>query len=356
MFLNPLHIIIIVLVILIIVLFFCKNSVDQKRCNQPFFIPIQENINNHQNIEKFDTEKASKYNPLFGGKEIGFKSSKENGKMSFFVYTIDYDNNSLMEYDIIKNVSNIDSNFIKYDDNNEIGKKITINKPTSIRTCVTNNKNYITSFDKNSVYIVDTTDILENIEKTTIKTGKGPTYIDLYRPNDDDTIYGYTSNYDDNTVSILDLNENKNIKNIDVGKNPSFVCVAEKKKILFVANYSDNTISCFNLDNSGNVEKIDDYDTGKGPTSIEIDPDETQIFVTNYGDGTISVFHISEDEDQNKKIIKGSPIKIYDMAKPYSIDFNTKNKTGVILTNKGVYLFDTNNNDELIPVKFEPFP
>ena len=344
MFLNPLYIIIIVLIIFIIVLFFHKSSIDQKRNNQSYFVPLKNIVDQRKYIEEFteNTSTTSKYNPLFGGKEIGFKAVKEGEKMNFFVYTVNYNNNNLMEYDIIKNTKDIDSNFISFN-NNKIGE-VPIDKPTSIRTCLTNNKNYITSYDKNSVYIVDTSDILKSTEKTIIQTGKGPTYIDLYRP-DDKNIYGYTSNYNDDTVSILNLTTNEKIDDIKVGKNPSFVCVAEKKKILFVANYTDNNISCFKLDESGKTTKISDYPTGKGPTCIEIKPNESKIYVTNYEDGTISIFNINEDN----KISQDKPVEIPNNAKPYSIDFNTKNSTGAVLTDNGIYLIDTANKNKLTP-------
>ena len=300
---------------------------------------------NQQYLEKFSKATTKTYNSMYGGKEISFKAVKDNdGKMKFFVYIINYNNNNLIEYDILKNIKNINSNFISYD-NNEIGKEIKINKPTSIRTCITNNKNYITSFNDNKIYIIDTSDILKKTENfIDLGENKGPTYIDLYRPDNKDNIYGYTSNYNDNTVSILDLNNNKKIKDIKVGKNPSFVCVAEKKQILFVANYSSNNISCFDLDKSGNTKEIEDIEVGKNPTCIEINSEETKIYITNYGDSTISVFNIENN------IIEDSIIKIPNEAKPYSIDFNTTNKIGAILTNKGIYLIDTakDNNLELV--------
>ena len=328
---------------------------DQTRNNQPYFVPVQPYNYDKQYdkpykdkyIEKFTKGTTKEYNSMYGGKEIAFKGVKEkDGKMNFFVYTANYQNNNVMEYDIIKNI-NLDNDFIEYD-NNKIGKEVKIDKPSSIRTCITNNKNYVTSFEDNKIYVIDTSSQLKNAEKY-IKLGedKGPTYIDLYRPNDN-TIYGYTSNYNDNTVSILDLNNNTKIEDIKVGKNPSFVCVAEKKKLLFVANYSDNNISCYKLDESGKATKMTEHKTGKNPTCIEINPSETHIYITNYGDSTISVFDI----DEEKNINDGTPIEIPDGAKPYSIDFNTKNSTGAILTNKGVYLINTEENNNLKLVDF----
>ena len=144
MFSNPLFIVIIILLIFIFILLVYKNLIYKTRSEKTYFVPVQQYKDLY--IEKFTKSTTKKYNSIFGGKEISFKAVKENdGKMNFFVYTSNYEKNNVIEYDIIKNIDNIDADFIEYD-NNKIGKEVKIDKPTSIRTCLTNNKNYITSF------------------------------------------------------------------------------------------------------------------------------------------------------------------------------------------------------------------
>ena len=237
--------------------------------------------------------------------------------------------------------------------------------------------NYISSFKHNKIYIIDKNNKLIN----NIKTGRGPTCIDIYINNK--SIYGYVSNYISNTISILDLKNNKKIRDINIlttpsirsndkkneiddttlsiskketfsnlinGRNPSFVCVAKKKKILFVLCFTNSTIYAYDLKNNPeNPTKINIDDNNSKitePTCIGITPQEDKIYITNARNSTISIYNISEDN----KITKGENIEF--KSQPYSINFNSTNKIGVILTNNGIYLIDTDNKNNLTLINF----
>lgn len=389
---NPFFILIIIFIIFIVILIYI-NLIQQKKNYQPYFIQVKKNIDNSIYIEEFLQNSQNSGNPikLLSGKKIEFITEKNK----FLIYLINYHNNKFVKLELEKDITKY--SFTKlYDSSRTDNNAIKINSPIFIKTNLNNNMNYISSFKDNTIYIIDKNNKLIN----NIKTGEGPTCIDIYINNK--SIYGYVSNYISNTISILDLKNNKKIRDIKIlttpsirsndkkneidyttlsikkekfsnlinGRNPSFVCVAKKKKILFVLCFTNSTIYAYDLKNNPeNPTKINIDDNNSKiiePTCIGITPQEDKIYITNSGNSTISIYNISKDNEitkgENIEIIKGENIeitkdenievksRIYSM--PYSINFNSTNKIGVILTNNGIYLIDTDNKNNLTLVNF----
>ena len=89
-------------------------------------------------------------------------------------------------------------------------------------------------------------------EKSTIKVGKSPKRC-LLLPEETKI---YVTNYQDNSISVIDCKEQKVIKTIDVGKNPAGMALWEEKKRLYVANGGSNTISIIDIITDQPVKEI----------------------------------------------------------------------------------------------------
>lgn len=371
---NNIFFIIITILLLIIILFLCKKYYDQNKLNTIKFLQpnsiddgvFHKSVDLSDSLLKFDEQSFIKmnknknknkipqlkkknkikynnrlYKSLYSGQKIGFITHNHK---NYHTYIIDFYKNKLIEYDLLKHSNSPIEQLVEFKDK-PIVNEITIKKPTSIRTCLQNNTNYITSFTKKKVYLIDVANEMMKFKGSiNIGNNKGATYIDLYRNLEENINYGYTSNFNNHTVSILDLNKKIKIKDIKVGQNPIFVCVCEKNKLLCVANFSDNNIYFFNLSDPENPKKIGEFNTGINPTCIETD--NGKIYVTNCNSSSLSIFTIN-----NNKITKEKDIPVPNNEKIYSIDLNKNANCGVILTSKNIYIIDT-NKDKLTKLEF----
>ena len=103
---------------------------------------------------------------------------------------------------------------------------------------------------------------------------------------DDPTRRVYVANNDDDTVSVIDENNYKNITKIPVGKNPSAIANDDLTRNIYVANQGDDTVSVIDENNYKNITKIP---VGKNPSAIANDDLTRNIYVANQGDNSISI-------------------------------------------------------------------
>ena len=102
--------------------------------------------------------------------------------------------------------------------------------------------------------------------------------------------YAYITNYEDDTVSVIDTSNNKVTDNVKVGKQPSGVAVNSMGTKVYVTNYEDDTVSV--IDTSNN-KVTDNVKVGKQPSGVAVNSMGTKVYVTNYDDNTVSVIDTS---------------------------------------------------------------
>ena len=109
----------------------------------------------------------------------------------------------------------------------------------------------------------------------------------------------YVANYLDNTVSVIDGENNTKIGNdIPVGEGPTGIGVNSNTNMMYVANYLDNTVSV--IDGENNTKIGNDIPVGKGPGDIGVNSDTNTIYVANNWDNSVSVI----DGKANKVVAK----------------------------------------------------
>jgi len=382
---HPFSLLIIILLIIIIGLLVYKNIQCQKKPAIYYrgslelakdSMPIQTEtfINNNERkksrankIEHFQIIPKTKFDYRYGGKDIAFTIYKINEtSQEHYAYIVNYSNNKVDEYNLNKSINQDNTDFIVSSKSENTIANITLLQPTSIRTCTSTRQHYITSLANNKIYIIDSTKKLTNemlnSPDNQIDLGlsvSGTTYIDLYRIKDTSdpskltTNIGYTSNFNNNSISVIDLNSKKKLKDITVENNPVYVCTSEENKLLFVANLSSNSVSYFSLEDPKNPKLLGKLSVTKGtfnkPSCIEITPDQSKIYVANSGSNEIFSFNINKSATNfSEKVTFNKIIIVPDVTNVYSIDFNNIETIGSVVTNNGIFLLDSTINDNEI--------
>lgn len=96
------------------------------------------------------------------------------------------------------------------------------------------------------------------------------------------------------SVSVIDLNKNIQIKNIEVGLHPSGMVFSSDKSLLFVACANSDIISVINTETDEVIDEISvrmkpGLPFGSSPNALTISPDGKQLFVANGTDNAICV-------------------------------------------------------------------
>ena len=140
---------------------------------------------------------------------------------------------------------------------------------------------YISNNSDNTVSVVNTND---NTVKAVIAVGTAPYGVSV----SPDGSMVYVSNKGTNNVSVINTATNKVVATIAVGNTPAAVCVTPNGKSVYVSNYIGNTVSVINAANNTITATIP---VGTTPNSVCVSPDGTKIYVVNAGDNTMSVIN-----------------------------------------------------------------
>ena len=122
--------------------------------------------------------------------------------------------------------------------------------------------------------------IEDNAIKEEIKVGYGPEYMEI-RP--DGKVF-YVANMS-SSISVVDLTDNKVIKDIDSGITPRGLSFTKDGSRLFVVDMHNNTLSVIDPQKHEVINKIP---IGKNPEYVELSPHETIAYVANLGSDTVS--------------------------------------------------------------------
>ncbi|MCB9208818.1 MAG: bifunctional YncE family protein/alkaline phosphatase family protein [Ignavibacteriales bacterium] len=104
------------------------------------------------------------------------------------------------------------------------------------------------------------------------------------------------------SVSVIDLNLNINVKNIDVGLHPTSMVLNQEKTLLYIACANSDLISVIDTKNDIVVNQIDvkmdkDLPFGSAPNALTLSNDGNKLFVANGTDNAICVIDLA---NQNK--------------------------------------------------------
>ena len=167
--------------------------------------------------------------------------------------------------------------------------------------------------------------------KDEIKVGSGPEYVEA-RPPDGRILY--VANLW-SPISVVDLEENRVIRNIDSGVTPHGLSFTKDGSRLFIVNMHSNTLSVID---SQKHEIIKTIPVGKNPEYVKLSPDERFAYVTNLGEDTVSKIDL-----RNLEVIKS---KIPVGKGPHGIAFSEHGEVAYISNMKSndVSVIDTSTD------------
>ena len=159
---------------------------------------------------------------------------------------------------------------------------------------------YVSCGESNSVIIYDLINERVNFE---IPTGRFPHNVALLEERN----LLFISNMGDDSISVIDYINNKEIKRIKVENTPTKINISKNKKYLYVC------MSYLGCDKNGSIgivelktlELINKIKVGLSP--VDLFEEDNYLYVSNLCDGSISIVNLNEIKEENKIIIGGMP-------------------------------------------------
>jgi YVTN family beta-propeller protein len=154
------------------------------------------------------------------------------------------------------------------------------------------------------------------------------------------TTFGYVTNVDDNTVSVIDTASNTVVATIPVGGFPDGVATTPDGTHAYVTNAFDSNVSVIDTASNTVVATIP---VGSAPNGVAITPDgprpyddddrrhQPLAYVTNGADNTVSVI-----DTASRAVVGTIPVG--------------QDPTGVAITSDGIHAYVTNHLDDSVSV------
>ncbi|EKQ57043.1 MULTISPECIES: YncE family protein [unclassified Clostridium] len=159
---------------------------------------------------------------------------------------------------------------------------------------------YVSCGESNSVIVYDLVNERINFE---VPTGRFPHNITLLE--EENLIF--ISNMGDDSISVVDYLNNKEIKRIKVESTPIKINISKNKKYLYVC------MSYLGHDKNGSIGIIDLKTLNLiniltvGYSPVDLFEESNYLYVSNLCDGSISVVNLNESKEENKINIGGMP-------------------------------------------------
>jgi len=137
-----------------------------------------------------------------------------------------------------------------------------------------------------SVAVVDTRarDVV-----TSIATGQPGTHMIAISP---DRRRAYTANIPAGTVTVIDLEGRRKLKDLAVGGRPEGIAVSPDGRTLWVADLEGARVQAFDtsdVERNAPIKPIADVKTGNRPIRVLVSPDGRFAVTSNFVDGTLTV-------------------------------------------------------------------
>lgn len=167
----------------------------------------------------------------------------------------------------------------------------------------------------------DSFSVLDPVKQTLVRVipvrfGRGPEALAVVKTSSQNNLI-FITNYNSNTVSVIDAGTYQELEKIDVGSGPVAIAVdppienltatatlsaADMNLLrsyrqrffnLYVANRQSNNVSVIKWDIvKGRVDKVMDLAVKWEPVALEVDYKKGRVYVANYGDDDLSVINI----------------------------------------------------------------
>ncbi|MEM5008936.1 YncE family protein [Priestia megaterium] len=158
---------------------------------------------------------------------------------------------------------------------------------------------YVTNTDSNDISIVDIEDKKELGRIPVGGSPRGGMAIDKKG------IYGYVSNCAGNTVSVIDVVSNRETGKISVGNAPRGVVISPDDNFLFVSNSGSNDVSVIDLNIREELVRIP---VGDNPRALSITPDGKYVNVPCWGADSLSIIEMNYESPEKSRELYRIPL------------------------------------------------
>lgn len=122
--------------------------------------------------------------------------------------------------------------------------------------------------------------------------------------------YAYVACGDNNNIAVFDLEKNNLLELLPCGNNPHSIDLLKSKGLVLVSNFNDNSVTLLNLKNKNEVLNIN---VGENPTKAVFSYDGNYIYVCESnvygsGDGSIGIISLKSLSIVNRIVIGKTPI------------------------------------------------
>jgi YVTN family beta-propeller protein len=119
-------------------------------------------------------------------------------------------------------------------------------------------------------------------------------------------VVAYITNFDANTVSVVDTTTNRLLATIPGLNSPIGLATTPDGTKVYVAN-SGATPGTVSVINTANNQITATITVGSGPNVLAASPDSKHVYVTNQNDGTLSVINTANNQVSATVTLGGSP-------------------------------------------------
>ena len=191
---------------------------------------------------------------------------------------------------------------------NEVIETIEVGKePWGVAVSPDGSTVYVTNFQDDTLSIIQRA---TNTVTDTIPVGNGP--LGLAVAPDGARVY-IVNGFDD-TVSVIAAATKTLAATIAVGDEPQAIALSPDGAQAYVTNFADNSVSVLNLTTNTFIGTVF---VGEGPDGIAAAPDGKKVYVVNYGDnegGTVSAIDVVTRRVTRNNHSRISPDKSSDIA------------------------------------------
>ncbi len=183
---------------------------------------------------------------------------------------------------------------------------------------VVNNNAYIICGDLNYLILFD---LLSKRFVEEIPCGEFPHSIDIDRQKK--TIL--VANMENDSITLIDINNKENIKSIRVGSYPTKAVFSAGGDYILVceSNLGADSRGSVAILSAKNFRLINRIPVGNSPVDMYVSPEH--CFISNFGDGTVSIININNYKETDRIIVGGMPRGIQKRGRHVYIGDNYNN-------------------------------
>ncbi|MBC8111603.1 MAG: bifunctional YncE family protein/alkaline phosphatase family protein [Verrucomicrobia bacterium] len=196
-------------------------------------------------------------------------------------------------------IYNVESQKLKRDTVIKLGENRTRISPAGLCLDEKRNRLYVVAKDDSSLYACDLTtrEVLKKIKLT------AEPYTCMLSPSG---LELYISLWGSEKVLIFEAEKLQNTASIPTGSHPNSMVVSKSGKYLFVSNGNENSVSILDIQNRKSVETLNaalypDAPAGSTPNAVALSEDEKTLFIANADNNCIAVFDVSNPGKSSSK-------------------------------------------------------